>query len=163
MKFDTLVEQTLLNEKLFRLSGKSNPIISKAASEFMKNNKKIKSKEEFEEAISDQKSIDTWNNTLLEGIFKKIPKEDITYVWTNTSIMDWECKEIDEKSTSCWAYNNVNIGLKYDADARKHAKKVRGNVTRVEGYKDKIYGEADGDDQNIVLGDSLLEYLIENK
>ena len=67
-----VLAESAIREKLFRSTGALAPSISKAASEFMKNNKKMSTQEEFDKAW--KKDVSKFNDTIVKEIFKKIER-----------------------------------------------------------------------------------------
>ena len=148
-----------LQEKLFRSIGALAPSINKAASEFMNNNKKISSREEFDKAW--KKDVSRFNDTIVNEIFKKIPKDDIVYITTNVSKVEFKGLVVQRQVIKGDVY--VNIGIKDDVNAKPLAKKVKGWINRAINVEDEVYGDfQSGLTQNIELPDTLLGFVIEN-
>ena len=161
-----LLGSNQLNEKLFRLQGTVNSIISKALSEFMKNNKKVKSKDEFVSAWTNKKNLTAFNKTIADGVTKKISKGDIAYITTNASSVDWSFKDGGSKNGSVTVSGDVyvNIGINDDVDASKLERKVKGSLNKAVQTSDSILNKFDGSiKQNIELDDNLVQYLIDTK
>lgn len=156
-----LLGENTLNEKLVRLQGAVNPIISKALSEFMKNNKNINSKEEFVKAWNDKKNLSTFNKTIAAGVTKKISKGDIAYINTNASVVKWSFKDNGDDSVTVSGDIYVNIGINDDVDASRLERKVKGTINDPILTKDTAFGKFDSSiKQNIELTDNLAQYLI---
>jgi len=150
-----------LQEKLFRSIGALAPSINKAASEFMKNNKKISSREEFDKAW--KKDASRFNDTIVNEIFKKIPKDDIVYITTNVSKVKWNenSKAQDKVILNGDVY--VNIGIKDDVNGKPLGKKVKGWINPAVGVEDEVYGYFQSKlTQNIELKDTNLGFIIED-
>lgn len=158
-----LTGATQLNEKLFRLSGTVNPIIGKALSEFMKNNKSMSSKSEFTRAWTNKKNIAAFNNTIVAGVLKKIPADAIAYITTNASSVDWSFTD-SKSSAAVTAAGSiyVNVGINDDVDAAKQVKKVGGWLNDAIQTSDNVLNTFDSSTkQNIELKNNEAEFLIE--
>ncbi len=160
-----LLGTTELNENLFRLQGTVNPIISKALSEFMKNNKKLSSKDEFASAWSNKKNLTAFNNTIVAGVLKKISADDVAYITTNASSVAWSFKDSTTSSAvTATGSIYVNVGINDDANAAKQVNKVKGSLNDPIQTSDSVLNKFDGTiQQNIELQNNTAAFLIENK
>ncbi len=150
-----------LQEKLFRSTGALAPSISKAASEFMKNNKKMSTREEFDKAW--KKDVSRFNDTIVNEIFKKIPKDDIVYITTNVSKVKWSENSKLQGKVILNGDVYVNIGIKDDVNGKPLGKKVKGWINPAVGVEDEVYGDFQSDlPQNIELKDTNLGFIIED-
>ena len=153
-----------LQEKLFRSTGPLAPSISKAASEFMKNNKKMSTQEEFDKAW--KKDASRFNDTIVNEIFKKIPKDSIVYITTNVSKVRWSARTISGVGKDKVILNGdvyVNIGIKDDVNGKPLGKKVNGWINSAVGVEDEVYGDFQSNlTQNIELKDTNLGFIIED-
>ena len=153
-----------LQEKLFRSTGALAPSISKAASEFMKNNKKISTQEEFDKAW--KKDVSKFNDSIVNEIFKKIPKDSIVYITTNASKVRWSARTIRGVGKDKVILNGdvyVNIGIKDDVNGKPLGKKVKGWINPAVGVEDEVYGYFQSNlTQNIELKDTNLGFIIED-
>tara|TARA_R110000782_G_scaffold5177_3_gene18023 strand:+ start:10006 stop:10515 length:510 start_codon:yes stop_codon:yes gene_type:complete len=153
-----------LQEKLFRSVGALAPSISKAASEFMKNNKKMSTREEFDKAW--KKDVSRFNDTIVNEIFKKIPKDDIVYITTNVSKVKWKNIRFRKDIVNKAILNGdvyVNIGIKDDVNGKPLAKKVKGWINPAINVEDEVYEYFQSElTQNIELKDTSLGFIIED-
>jgi hypothetical protein len=148
-----------LQEKLFRSQGSLAPSISKAASEFMKNNKKMSTREEFDKAW--KKDVSRFNDTIVNEIFKKIPKDDIVYITTNVSKVEFKGLVVQRQVIKGDVY--VNIGIKDDVNGKPLAKKVKGWINPAINVEDEVFGYFQSElAQNIELKDTNLGFIIED-
>tara|TARA_R110002167_G_scaffold74848_5_gene209236 strand:+ start:299 stop:799 length:501 start_codon:yes stop_codon:yes gene_type:complete len=150
-----------LQEKLFRSQGSLAPSISKAASEFMKNNKKMSTREEFDKAW--KKDVSRFNDTIVNEIFKKIPKDDIVYITTNVSKVKWNENSKVQGKVILNGDVSVNIGIKDDVNGKPLAKKVKGWINPAINVEDEVFGYFQSElTQNIELKDTNLGFIIED-
>jgi hypothetical protein len=159
-----VLAESAIREKLFRSTGALAPSISKAASEFMKNNKKMSTQEEFDKAW--KKDVSKFNDTIVKEIFKKIPKDNIVYITTNASKVRWSARTISGVGKDKVILNGdvyVNIGIMDDVNAKPLGKKVKGWINPAVGVEDEVFGDFQSDlTQNIELKDTNLGFIIED-
>ena len=155
-----VLTESSLQEKLFRSTGSLAPSISKAASEFMKNNKKMSTQDEFNKAW--KKDVSKFNDTIVKEIFNKIPKDNIVYITTNASKVKWTARTISDKVILNGGVY-VNIGIMDDVNAKPLSKKVKGWINPAVGVEDVVFGDFQSDlTQNIELKDTNLGFIIED-
>ena len=150
-----------LQETIFRSQGALNSIIGKAASEFMKRNKKIANQDEFEKAW--KKSLGAINDTIVTEIFKKIKKDEVVYITTNASKVKWNFNTAVQGKVILSGDVYVNIGIMDDVNGKPLAKKVKGWINDPIATEDEVYGVfLDDLAQNIELNDTSLGFIIED-